>query len=297
VRIFVTGATGVLGRSAVRELVAIGYDVTGVARTQERASIVTAAGARAVVVDLFDGAALSKAMAGHDVVCNLATSIPSGMRMARAAAWRENDLIRARGSEIVAEAARVAGAQRLVQEAITLVDADGGAEWIDERHRIEPLPPTRSSLTATENALRFGVDGRFAVVLRFGLCYGDDALTRYQLDRVRRGRPVLTGDPEGYVPLLHLRDAGAAVAAAVGSPSGIYNVAGEPINRADLAELLGKVTGGAAPAKYVPPLLQRAMGWRARLVGRSQRVSSSAFYTATGWRPKVPVSEGWPSTS
>ena len=89
-RVFVAGATGVLGRRAVRRLVAAGHQDTGVARTDAKAAELRAAGAAAVRVDLFDPAALRAAVSGHDVVVNLATHIPPMRAAAKPSAWDDN---------------------------------------------------------------------------------------------------------------------------------------------------------------------------------------------------------------
>ncbi|MGI8776504.1 MAG: NAD(P)H-binding protein [Acidimicrobiales bacterium] len=62
-RIFVSGATGVIGRRVVGQLVAGGHTVTAVARTDAKASWVAANGATPARVGLFDGEALTTAVA------------------------------------------------------------------------------------------------------------------------------------------------------------------------------------------------------------------------------------------
>ena len=63
-KVFVAGASGAIGRPLVRSLVAAGHEVTGMTRRQERAEEIRAAGAEAVVCDVFDAEALSEAVGG-----------------------------------------------------------------------------------------------------------------------------------------------------------------------------------------------------------------------------------------
>jgi nucleoside-diphosphate-sugar epimerase len=294
-RVFVAGATGVLGSAAVRRLVAGRHEVTGIARGAAKQRALTAAGARAVAADIFDPAAVRSAVEGHDVVCNLATHIPTGSAALRSASWRENDRIRTEGSAVLAKAAADCGALRFVQEGISFVYADAGDAWITESGRLAPTPLTRSALTASDNAMSFGNEYRFAVVLRFGVLYGDDANTRWLLDRVRRGKGVLAGDPAGYVSPITVDDAAAAVVAALAAPSGIYNVAGTPVLREEFARALGTAAGGSSSARFLSPLATRLVGKKVEPLARSQRISSDAFHAATGWRARTALAEGFAS--
>ena len=293
-RVFVAGATGVLGASAVRGLIAAGHKVTGIARGQAGRDALAAAGASPVQADLFDPASLRHALAGHDVVVNLATRIPAPSAALRAGNWRENDRIRSEAARNLAEAAAAEGAQRLIQEAISFVYEDGGDEWITERQPVRANTLMASSLTATEHAMNFADAYRFAVVLRFGLVYGDEPSTRWLLERVRRGRPAVMGDAPGYLSPLAVADAGAAVVAALAAPSGIYNVSGPPVTRAQWAAALGAAAGSGAPARFISPWVLRLAGRKVEPLLRSQRISSDAFHNATGWRAKTAVAEGLP---
>jgi nucleoside-diphosphate-sugar epimerase len=291
-RVFVAGATGVLGTAAVRALVAGGHKVTGIARTREKQAALTALGAAPVEADLFDQDSLRHALAGHDVVVNLATRIPAPSAAMRAKSWRENDRVRSQAARNLAEAAAQEGVLRLIQEAVAFVYEDGGDEWITERQQVRANAFAASSLVATEKAMAFADAYRFAVVLRLGLVYGDEPATRWQLDRVRRGKPAVIGDAQGYMSPITVQDTGAAVVAALAAPSGVYNVSGPPLTRGDWAAELGLAAGTGRPARFYPPLTTRLVAKRIEPFLRSQRISSDAFHNATGWRAKTAVHEG-----
>jgi 2-alkyl-3-oxoalkanoate reductase len=296
-RVFVAGATGVLGTAAVRQLVGGGHRVTGIARSQAKRDALAAAGASPVEADLFDPASLRRAVAGHDVVVNLATRVPPPGSVTRAKSWRENDRIRGEASRNLAEAAAAEGVLRLVQEAISFVYEDGGDEWITERQPVRATAFSASSVTATENAMGFADAYRFAVVLRFGLFYGDEPGTHWLLERVRGGKPAAMGDPQGYMSPITVQDAAAAVVASLAAPSGIYNVSGPPLTRAEWAAELGAAAGVGGEARYFSPTLVRFVGKRVEPFLRSQRISSDAFHNATGWRAKTTVKEGLAAVS
>src|ERR1700694_5103002 len=104
-RVFVGGATGVVGWRAVRELVAAGHVVTAMARSSAKAAQIRQVGAAAALVDLWDADGLPAAVAGHDVVANLGAHIPSMGRAGLPGAWSENDRIRSEGSARLVDAA------------------------------------------------------------------------------------------------------------------------------------------------------------------------------------------------
>src|SRR3954452_15275349 len=111
--IVITGSTGVIGRRAVRELLAAGHGVTGVTRSARGHERLESLGARAVEIDVFDEASLRGAFDGADAVVNLLTHIPRIDRMADPSAWDENNRLRTEASAIIARAARAARVRRL----------------------------------------------------------------------------------------------------------------------------------------------------------------------------------------
>ncbi|HEY6745172.1 MAG TPA: NAD(P)-dependent oxidoreductase [Mycobacteriales bacterium] len=291
-KIFVAGATGVLGRRAVSQFVAAGAEVTGVARTQEKAVELRDLGATPVEVSLFDPDGLTAAIAGHEVVCNLATAIPTGDRVATRSAWNANHAIRRDGARNLVDAAIHAGADRYIQESISFVYADGADEYLDESAPVDPTWITQSALAAEGEAARFAGHGGAGVALRFGVFYGpDSAHTIEAIGAARSGLFPIPGPAGAYMSSVTTDDAASAVVAALGAPSGVYNVADRPLRRSELAAALSEALGTA-------PLRLSAEGADLpedfAMMLRSQRVTSQLFATLTGWQPRFPSAwEGW----
>jgi nucleoside-diphosphate-sugar epimerase len=254
--VFVTGATGVLGRRAVTGLVAAGHRVTGVARTPEKASMLSDLGATAVEVDLFDAAAVKDAIIGHDVVCNLATHIPRGSDADRAESWVENARLRSEASVHVVDGAIASGASRLVQESISFLYADGGDRWLTEDDELDVPRWAASTLDAERQAARFTNSGGIGVVLRFGLFRGPDS------------EPAALGTGRGWFSSVSTDDAASAVVAALRAPAGIYNVVEDDPTTRD------RYPHPAVRASVTNPML-----------ARSHRVSNRRFKEVTGWVP------------
>jgi UDP-glucose 4-epimerase len=283
--IVITGSTGVIGRRAVRELLAAGHRVTGVTRSARGRQRLESLGAHAVDADVFDEASLRRAFDGAHAVVNLLTHVPGADRMADPSAWEENDRIRTQASAAIARAAQAARVRRLVQESIAFVYADGGDAWLDEDAPVAGGGVTTTALTAERNAREL-FDGD-AVVLRFGLYMGPDSQsTLAALEAARDGASSALGPPGAYRPTIWLDDAAAAIAAVLGAPAGTYNVAdSDPATNAEIDAALAAAVGLSALQPRTP---------QEGPLARSQRVSNRRLREVSGWAPRVrAATETW----
>ena len=296
-RIFLTGATGVIGRRALPLLIGAGHSVTAVVRRPQSHAELVRAGATPIEVDLFAADAVRKAVAGHDAVVNLATHMPAGYRAFLPGAWAENDRIRRFASANLVDAAMATGATRFIQESFAPVYPDSGDQWIDERTPIAPVRYNRTVADAERSAERFSGSGGAGVVLRFAMFYGPDSwFTRDLIGYVRRGWAPIPGVADAYTSLVSHEDAAAAVVAALGVPPGIYNVVDdEPLRRREFFDSLAGVLG-VAPPRLPPPWLKYLLGSLGEMLARSLRISNRKLRDACGWAPRYPsMREGWPA--
>jgi nucleoside-diphosphate-sugar epimerase len=177
-QIFVTGATGVLGKDVVPNLVADGHVVYALSRSEANREVLQRLGAKPVPVALFDWQALVQALAGceAEAILHLATSIPSTMQLGRRSAWQENDHIRREGTRALVEAALAAGTVRtFIYPSYAFVYPDRGDRWIDaETTPIQPAVNLSSTLDAEAAVARFAGNERRGISLRMGSFYGPE---------------------------------------------------------------------------------------------------------------------------
>jgi nucleoside-diphosphate-sugar epimerase len=129
VRVFLAGATGVIGRAMIPPLIAAGHEVAGMTRSASKADQIIDLGARPVVCDVYDRQALIDAVAAFapDAIVDQLTDLPDD-----AAELREygsaNARIRREGTRNLLAAAGAAGVERfLVQSVAWELPGDGAA--------------------------------------------------------------------------------------------------------------------------------------------------------------------------
>src|SRR5689334_5091889 len=192
-RIFVAGASGVIGVRLVPLLVRAGHIVAGMTRTPEKVGLLRAIGAEPVVCDVYDAARLERVVVdfGPEVVIHQLTDLPDDQRLI-AEHSAANARIRREGTRNLIDAAASSGVGRFFAQSVAwTIPGDVGA--------------------ATEDLERavLQYDG---VVLRYGRLYGEG--TYYE-----------TSEPDP--PRVHVDVAARRTAELLDAPSGIITIADE----------------------------------------------------------------------
>jgi len=299
-RIFLAGATGVVGQHLIPLLREAGHVVVGTTRSPEKAKHLTAQGVQPEVLDALDREATVGAVgrARPDAIVHQLTAIPSNMNLRRFdREFASTNRLRTEGTDNLLAAARPAGVRRVVAQSFAgWTYARAGGPVKTETDPLDPDPPpafrrTLDAIRYLERALE-AAEGIETIVLRYGWFYGPGtSLGRSEalLDGIRRRQMPIVGSGTGIWSFLHIGDAAAATVAALqrGGP-GIYNVADdEPAPVREWLPFLANAIG-APPPRRVPAWLGRiAIGRHGVVLMNENRGCSNAkAKAALDWRPR-----------
>lgn len=190
-RIFLAGASGVIGVRLIPLLVRDGHQVAGMTRSPGKAAALRELGAEPVVCDVFDASALVEAVtaAGPELVLHQLTDLPDQPGRIAEFAPR-NNRIRTEGTRNLLAAAARAGAARLLAQSIA---------W---------TPPTAGEAVAEHERMVLGAGG---VVIRYGVFYGPGTYSgsgqvppppRIHVDEAARRTVALLNAPSGVVTVV-----------------------------------------------------------------------------------------------
>ena len=191
-RIFLAGASGVIGVRLAPLLVADGHEVAGMTRSPEKQELIRGLGAEPVIADVFDADALTGAVVGFepDMVMYQLTDLPD--RVDQIPEHRDrNNRIRTEGTRNLIAAARAAGADRFIAQSVA---------WL-------PLGGEQAVKDHEQQVLDYG-----GVVLEYGQLYGPGTYYEHEVP----------GSPR-----IHVEEAARRTVELLDAPSGVVVVAEE----------------------------------------------------------------------
>src|SRR5262249_58571986 len=144
-RVFVTGASGVLGSRLVPQLIDAGHEVIGTYHSPASAELLRTLGAKPVMLDLLDATAVRKAVieGGPNAIVHEATALADakfGRNFDREFAL--TNALRTKGTDVLLAAAREAGVRRFVAQSFASYrNAREGGPIKTEDDPLDPEPP------------------------------------------------------------------------------------------------------------------------------------------------------------
>ena len=300
-KVFVTGATGVLGRRLVDRLTDRGHEVLGLARDDAGERSVEKRGGTARHGDVLDPATLERAVDDDvEVLVHAATALPDSTKPT-GTEWSRNDRVRLEGAKNLLDVAP-ASVRRVLFPSVVWVARQPDGSGFDETAERHPDRATRSAAEVEDLLERRATEGEFdAAVLRCGLFYAPDARdTREWAARLLDGDlPVVGGGPLGRrdaeLSFVHADDAAAAFVAAIEiGASGLYHVVDdEPATPAvffgRFADLLDAPEPGRVPA-WLARFFVGKVG--AGLLASPMPTTNERARAELGWEPEYPTYRG-----
>lgn len=272
-RVFVTGASGFVGSAVVQELLGAGYQVLGLARSDEAAQKLAAAGAEVRRGDLTDLDSLTQGATEVDGIIH--TAYVHNFAEYEKSGQIEQQAIAALGKVL-------AGSGKPLLVTTGLTGLAHGSEDDLQAPGVRPSEPA---------ALALLPQGVRAMVVRLAASVhdaGDHGFVPYLIQLAReKGRAAYIGDGQNRWPAVHRRDAAHLYRLVLekGVAGGRYHGVGDRgIAFRDLAEVIGRqlnvpvvsVTAAEAPAHF---------GWMARFAGLDMPSASQITQQQLGWQP------------
>lgn len=295
-KVLVVGATGVVGRQLVPQLVAAGHDVVAASRSgrpvpptrdARQLDLLDAVAVSALVRDVEPEAIVHQATA----LTGLGNNIRRFDRL-----FAVTNRLRTEGTaSLIAAAYHVGSPRVLVQSFCGWPWAQVGGPVKSEDDPLDDDPPpafrqTLAALRELESRVTAYPDG---VVLRYGGLYGPGTSLAWdgpQIKAIRKRQFPLVGSAEGVWSFVHVADAATAALAALDQGSGVYNVVDDdpaPV-RVWLPELAALL--GAPPPRRAPVWLARLAGGEGlvRMLTTVRGSANRKGRAELGWEPRYP---------
>ncbi|HTX63210.1 MAG TPA: SDR family oxidoreductase [Acidimicrobiales bacterium] len=291
-RIFVTGASGWIGSAVVPELLGVGHEVVGLARSEAAAQRLEEAGAIVQRGDLDDPEGLADAAAHSEGVVHLAfqhdVAFGGGFAAAGAADRRA---VEAMGAALAQSDRPFVLASGMMGLASGRVSTEDDGLVLSAEARTHPAAVRAATALL---ALSLAGTGVRSSVLRFPPTVhgeGDNGFVATLVGIARqRGVAGYVGDGANRWPAVHRLDAARLVRLAVESaPSGsvLHAVADEGVAFREIAEVIGRHAG--VPATSVAPAdVAGHFGFLGRMVALDVPASAAITRGLLGWVPSGP---------
>ena len=279
-RVFVTGATGFVGTEVVQDLIKAGHTVVGLARSDNNAAALAAAGAEVHRGDLEDLDSLRSGAAASDGVIHCGF-IHDFNR------FQEVCAIDRRAIEVLGEALASSDRPLVVTSGVGIGSPGPGQPAIEDRVDLsDPNPRTASEQVVDALAAR----GVRVSVVRLPQVHNTlkQGLVTLSISMARaRGRSAYIGEGTNRWAAVHLLDAAPVYRLALerGTPGARYHaVAEEGVSARAVAEALGR--GLNIPVvSLTPEEAAEHFGWFAFFAGLDIPATSALTRQRLGWRP------------
>ncbi len=301
-RVFIAGATGVIGRPLTAQLLSTNHEVVAMTRSDKRAADLKQRGMTPVVCDVLDREKLHRCVvdAQPEVVIDQLTALPKRIDPRKIKQQLSvTNRLRSEGTRNLFDAALAAGAKQFIAQSIAFAYAPDGDGLKTEDDALYDTSP--ASFRDVIGAIRhleettLSSEALPGVVLRYGFFYGPGtayAAAGSVAEDVQGKRFPIIGKGTGVFSFIHVEDAATATVAALQhAHAGVYNIVDdEPARIADWLPFYADLLGAPRPS-HVPRWLARLLVGRyaTYLMCNQRGVSNAKAKRVFGWSLKFPT--------
>lgn len=204
-KIFLAGASGVIGIRVSKLLIEQGYEVYGTTRSQQKAEKLEQLGVKPIVIDVFDREALIKQMQhiSPTIVMHQLTDLPTGLpENEMPEALKRNAILREVGTKNLVDAALLSGAKKLIAQSIGFIYEPGQTPYTEQSPLLNFNDPIYGETAKAVSSLETQVLNAplIGIILRNGLLYGQDT----GFDKPIEGVSSVHVDAAAYAVILAL---------------------------------------------------------------------------------------------
>lgn len=297
-KVFVTGATGFVGKAVIKALRVRDHEVVGLVRDANKGQALEQLGVTLVVGDMLKPASYEGVVPTVDAVIHTAQyGIQGRFTRKKFEQIEQADVLMTR----TLARACLAHDKKLLYTSGIFNYGDHGDEWITEQTPLHPSPLGEAHTKMVEELLPLFREQHLRVILLSpGFVYGPGGLFKQSFyDTLQKGQLRIFGKGQNYWSVIHVDDLAAAYALTVESEAygETYNIVDDqPLRLCDLVNLFTDAMDQKRVGSMAPWLLKLIIG--GPLVDSlvtSFRISNEKAKRELSWQPRYPTfKEGLP---
>jgi len=299
--IFISGATGVLGRRVVNQLASKNHRVVAFVRPTSITEQNQARNVKIIKGNLFNLNEVIKASKGCDIMLHLATHIPSKKIPKRPEDWLMNDMIRTDGTRNLIIAALDNDIEYFIQSGVALLYGQQGHGFVNSANEIAGDQPFMLKSAVLMEEMVNAVKSINSVIIRFSRIYSSDSVsTQQMIAGVKQRKMPIIEDGNYYWNNIHADDAAGAILYVIEHIKRLQNYTlnfsdFKPLTFASMVESVMVKTGAKKPLKMPKVVAKLILGEDLyRVFTDSYKIEKKSVIQ--GWNPGFESFAHWLKT-
>ena len=302
-KLFLTGATGVLGRKTVELLLKDQHEVHALVRNKNKAKELKELGVNPVIGNIFDKEFMLENTKGFEGFINLVTSVPKKFNT-KPKDFKDHIKLRVDATKLLVFIVATNKIPFILQTSSLLSYGHHAGRVVDESIRLKYPVSTYSELsddylailessTRCEYILNHVYNSSLPrIILRLGILYGPESFhTNEFLEQVEKNVFPIINKGKSYLNLLYIDDAARAILLSVNNYKKLlkqtFNISDDkPVTNEELVRFVATKLSAKPPKDVVPKLGNALVGkFETNIILSSFKSKNDKFKIMTGWKP------------